>query len=217
MRLRLTLTANAGLCVELGGETVWIDALHESKVPGFSTLDRALQERIFDGAIQKPELVLYTHLHPDHYSPMLTRKALERFEGARLILPGETECVSCGQLQVHFLRTVHEGAQFSQVEHFSLVLECGGKRIFISGDCALEEPSLKGADFDLAVLDFPWLTLRRGRDFLQSSKVCKKAVLYHLPFEGDDVNGYRSAAQKAADFWGALLLCQPLQTLEFEL
>lgn len=38
MAIRVTLSANAGVSVELGGVRIWIDALHDTRVPGFSTL-----------------------------------------------------------------------------------------------------------------------------------------------------------------------------------
>ena len=49
MAIRVTLSANAGVSVELGGVRIWIDALHDTRVPGFSTLDSHLP-------------VSYTHL-----------------------------------------------------------------------------------------------------------------------------------------------------------
>ncbi len=217
MKVRLTLSANAGIALEMGDLVFWVDALHERKVSGFSTLDEALRMRIFSGEFPKPDLLLYTHLHPDHYSDHLTGKALEKYPHARLILPGERAHFSCGQVHVSYVKTIHEGAQFAEVPHWSVVLECAGKRVFISGDCALAEPSLKGADYDLAVLDFPWLTLRKGRDFLKQNSVANRVVLYHLPFAEDDVNGYRAAARKAADAYPAQTLCDPLQRLELDI
>lgn len=217
MKVRLTLSANAGIALEMGDLVFWIDALHERKVSGFSTLDEALRKRIFSGEFPKPDLLLYTHLHPDHYSESLTRQARKMYPDLRVILPGDGECFNCGDVRVSYLKTAHEGAQFADVSHHSILLECSGKRVFISGDCALAEPALKGADYDLAVLDFPWLTLRKGRDFLTQNSVAKRVVLYHLPFAEDDVNGYRAAARKAADAYCGQTLCDPLQRLELDI
>lgn len=217
MKVRLTLSANAGIALEFGGKVFWTDALHEQKMPGFSCVDEALSDRIFSGGLPRPDYLLYTHFHPDHYSEDLTARALKSYPDARLLLTAEGMRFVCGQVCVSYVKTPHEGAQFAGVSHWSVVLECEGKRIFISGDCALAEPSLKGADFDLAVLDFPWLTLGRGRDFLRENRVCKQTVLYHLPFEKDDVNGYRAVARKAAEQFAAYLLCEPLQSLELDI
>ena len=50
MAIRVTLSANAGVSVELGGVRVWIDALHDMRVPGFSTLDSHLLRRLWSEA-----------------------------------------------------------------------------------------------------------------------------------------------------------------------
>ena len=43
------------------------------------------------------------------------------------------------------------------------------------------------------------MTLRRGRAFLEQYIHPDHLILYHIPFEQDDLNGYRKAAEKAVD------------------
>ena len=66
MAIRVTLSANAGVSVELGGVRIWIDALHDTRVPGFSTLDSHLLQRLWsEAAFQSPDAIVsvsYTHL-----------------------------------------------------------------------------------------------------------------------------------------------------------
>lgn len=38
MSIRVTLSANAGVAIEIGGIRIWVDALHDVQVLGFSTL-----------------------------------------------------------------------------------------------------------------------------------------------------------------------------------
>ena len=35
---QVTLSANAGIALSFGGLRVWVDALHDQKIPGFSTV-----------------------------------------------------------------------------------------------------------------------------------------------------------------------------------
>ena len=67
---------------------------------------------------------------------------------------------------------------------------------------------------DLAILDFPWITLRGGRAFLESHIRPTHIVAYHLPFAEDDGNGYRLAAAKAAQRMAGdvRLLLEAMQT-----
>ena len=45
--------------MELGGVRVWIDALHDTRVPGFSTLDSHLLRRLWpEAAFQSPDAIV---------------------------------------------------------------------------------------------------------------------------------------------------------------
>jgi len=77
------------------------------------------------------------------------------------------------------------------------------------------QQAVAGTALDVAILDFPWLTLSRGREFIKQLQA-KQIILYHLPFSEDDVSGYRQSAEKAVSRWeqgNAQLLWQPLQTI----
>jgi len=67
---------------------------------------------------------------------------------------------------------------------------------------------------DLALLDVPWITLKRGREFVQKHIRPKTLLVYHLPFAGDDLYNYRNAAAKSAaqlDGMDVRLLMDPFQ------
>ena len=55
MQLKVTLSANAGICVELAGKKIWVDALHSGRVRGFSTLSPQLQAQMF--ALDAPDVI----------------------------------------------------------------------------------------------------------------------------------------------------------------
>ena len=96
MAIRVTLSANAGVSVELGGVRIWIDALHDTRVPGFSTLDSHLLRRLWsEAAFQSPDAIVYTHCHPDHYAAHLAAEACRRWPKARLFLPHPLEVWRC--------------------------------------------------------------------------------------------------------------------------
>ena len=57
---------------------------------------------------------------------------------------------------------------------------------------------VNGRHLRLALLNFPWITLRRGRDFLQEHLHADHIALYHLPFAEDDTEGFRAATDRAA-------------------
>ncbi len=230
-RCEITLTANAGVMLRLGRSVILVDALHDRQVQGWSTLTperwQALQELL---PAAGPDLILFTHCHPDHFSPRLAAEALERWPGVRQALPearlpgqrlldGRRERLNLPDVTIHLARLPHEGEQFKKVRHYGCILEHDGFRILIPGDCALCAEEL--ADFadecgpvDLAVMDFPWLTLRRGREFLLERLRPGQILIDHLPFAQDDAFSYRTAARKAAAQWQGpplTLLTEPFQ------
>ncbi len=217
----VTLSANAGVSLEFGGHTLWVDALHEGKVPGFSTLDKGLQDQILRGALGVPEQIIYTHCHPDHYSQRLTMLSAERFPGAQVLCPWEREgeefSETTDDLTLTFRQLPHEGLQ--DVRHYGILICCQGKNILLPGDCAIASPELEqwicGRQIHLAILDFPWMTLQRGREFVKAVLRPEHMLLYHLPFAADDCNGYRLSARRFGAECG--ILDAPFQRLTVEL
>lgn len=234
-RCTVTLTANAGVSISLGGLVIWVDALHDQQLPGFSTVSPAQWARICrSGALTPPDVICFTHCHPDHYSRALTEEAARRWPSARLILPepafddqlflrDREERLSAGGVDFRFFRLTHESPMYASVPHYGLTLCHEGFRVLIPGDCAVASPQLSeclgDTAVDLALLDFPWITLRKGREFTRDRIRPRHLLVYHLPFAQDDSVGYRSAAEHAAGLTGlpdVRLLWEPLQQEEVE-
>ena len=232
-KITVTLSANAGVCVDIGGKRIWVDALHSKKVPGFSTVSPALLEKLMEApSFENPDAICYTHCHPDHFSREQTQLALEKWPAAKAFLPqqqfdrqelvaGESPEFVLGDVKLRFLRLPHEGAQYAHVIHYGLLILSGQGNVLVTGDCAVAAPQLQqavaGIPVDVAILDFPWLTLNKGRTALESLQA-KNILLNHLPFPEDDANGFLGSAEKAVSRWEqgtARLLRQPLQTEVF--
>lgn len=212
MECSVTLSANAGVSLLLDGQRIWIDALHDHMIPGFSTLTPhhlALLEQ--HEAFRAPDLILYTHCHPDHFSLPLLQKAHERWPGARILLPehwidgqelvtGDTYDAVCGGVELRFLRLEHERPERYRISHYGLLLRCQGRTILTTGDGIVADPALLtrlGSErVDAALLNFPWASLPRGREFLRRQLQLQHLVVYHLPFAADDAFGYRKALDR---------------------
>lgn len=50
---------------------------------------------------------------------------------------------------------------------------------------------------DLAVLPFPWVTLPKGRAFVEEVIRPRRLLVHHLPLPEDDLYGYRPATEAA--------------------
>jgi len=232
-KLTLTLSANAGVAIAFGGKRIWIDALHNDVVPGFSTIDKKLLGKMLQcEAFFQPDVICVTHCHGDHFSREMMLSAMELWPQATVLLPerkipgqllieGEVYLHRAGALEIRFVRLPHEGEEYANVIHYGILLSYDGKNVLLSGDCRRCAPELaqaiRGQNIDAAILDFPWLTLKKGREFVAEHIGPRYCIGYHLPFAEDDSNGFRGSAQKAALEMGAALLMDPLQTIELEL
>lgn len=235
------LSANAGLSLTIDGTRFWMDVLHDRKTGTFSTVTPELFARLMEApAFDRPDFLLYTHRHPDHYSRELTEKALEAFPDAFVVAPlaeysgpvaftGIGHDWDFGELHFHFFKAPHEGKEYASVRNYGFLLECGGKLIFAPGDSAIGDPQLAevlaGRHIDLAILNFPWITLLRGRKLICESLKPEQLLVCHLPFAEDDMNGYRALSARSLEKLAAALpelkdarlIMDPLQSETFTL
>ncbi|WP_369282414.1 MBL fold metallo-hydrolase [Oscillibacter sp. GMB15532] len=213
---QITFSANAGVALRLGGIRLWVDAVHEEPVSGFSVLSPALQSAVTAHPdFQQPNLIFCTHCHPDHFSRRLLAQAMKRWPLAEVILPERQferqillsqphERLVLPELSIRFVRLPHEGKEYAAVAHYGCLLDHDGFRILIAGDCAVASPVLREflletGPVDLALLNFPWITLSKGRKFIEQFIRPRHLAVYHLPFEQDDIYTYRRAAIRAAE------------------
>ena len=211
---QVTLSANAGVALHLGSMRVWSDALHDQRVVGFSSVTperwNILQAH---PDFSSPDLLFYTHCHPDHYSRSLTEQVIARNPRVSLVMPQQdfdrqlvlsapAAHLALEGLRMDFTRLVHEGALYKDVPLYGCILEYDGFRVLITGDCAVADPKVaefvNGRHIHLALLNFPWVTLRKGRRFVEQVLRPDHLLVYHLPFLHDDRWGYREAAVKGA-------------------
>lgn len=227
MKISVTLSANAGVAIHIGGRRIWVDALHDQKRKGFSTLSSTLQQTMLkQEAFFEPDWICYTHCHGDHYSQRLTEAACKLWPRAKVLAPqapvyGDEYCVEDEGLTLRFMKLPHEGEQYAAVVHYGLMISLNGCNILLPGDCEVASPALLDAVDDtpihLMLLDFPWVTLQRGAKYLRDHFADVPKIVYHLPFAQDDTMGYRAVTQRRlSQFPQAQMLCEPFQTIVIE-
>lgn len=199
--VKLTLSVNAGISLETGDTKILIDAFPYKFDGDFSSLDDSLKEEVFaHAAFKNPDAVCYTHLHGDHYSKEITEEFCRKNPTAKLFMPSERE-VYVGECRLSFIPLVHEGEEYKDVPNYGIDIEINNINILFIGDCQIAGDCLTeyiaGREYDLVVVDFPWVTLSRGKKYLSSVLRPKSILVNHLPLEKDDVNGFREATKKA--------------------
>lgn len=93
--------------------------------------------------------------------------------------------------------TTHMGSQYADISHFSFLVTMGKKHILFLADAGCDESCLKRLEQEPihSVFVTPlFFHSKTGRDVLRRILRPKRVIIYHLPFEGQDPNGYRKMA-----------------------
>lgn len=228
------LLANAGVLLHLNGKSILIDGLHNEKTQRFSAVSPALQQAVLagEGVFSHIDYMLVTHDHPDHASAALTNRFLKAHTETLLLTPQRgllhkdnvreitraQEHVVFGRDSFLFQRVTHDGQEFKNIPNYAIIGEIDEKRFVLFGDAGVDKTLLSHTvfhtHFHLALLNFPFLTLTRGREIIQSLAP-EEAVIFHLPFAQDDINGYLDAARRAREKFESAL--PPLHVLTSEM
>ena len=168
-------TANAGLQICTDGITVLFDGVTEAFPPYLGTPKTVLDAL----AVAPPDVVAYTHLHPDHYDA-----AYASSYSGRLLMPGAQESAFINGVHITGVPTRHIGK--TDIAHLSFVLT-GSQVLWFMGDATpLALKVLQSAAKpDVLVVPFAYaLTPSAWRDAKNTG--AEKIVLLHLPDRRND-------------------------------
>lgn len=212
--IRLIYTANAGVLLQMPGFSAAVDAFHNKRTPPFSPVPGAVMDGLRErGDLARLQAVIVSHCHPDHCTLREVRQALELAPEATLLAPeplldgqvlltGPASHVRAGGVSMDFARLRHDGLKYRSKALYGVTLEAGGRRVLMPGDCidhADVERMTDGKETDVAILNFPWVTLPKHRLFVDNVLRPKHLVIFHLPYLEDDTEGFLPATLKMAD------------------
>ena len=233
---KFAFTSNAGLSIKFPSALIWVDAIHDIKAPTYSTVTPAIKEQIFSDPDyigeykQGPDAMAFSHCHIDHFTSDIVRYARERFPKAKVIMPekyfpdeilvsGETKDVNVKDVDLKFIKTHHCTKRHHNKTHYSLLMNDGNINVFMPMDSSTTDAAMHyyavNTDIDVAVVDFVWALLQKGRDVILNDINPKHLLLYHLPFAGDDMHDWRGQTREAIKLLDAIpdvrILGEPCQ------
>lgn len=162
--LQVTLVANAGLLLEYNGTKLLLDGIFGKKGHPFSAPSPEMWQHMKEGRppFDNIDYLLFTHAHPDHFSPEMTLEFLQSRGVKGLFLPEDEavqqsgltgylqqERISCAVLSdqtnhtgyritpditVRAFRTLHLDKKFQSVPHFCYLITFGEKKILFTAD-----------------------------------------------------------------------------------
>lgn len=230
MEFDLIFTANAGMILETDGLCIAVDAFHNQRALPFSTLPKDLLPALAEsGVLSRLDALFFSHTHSDHYgksaveqvlpyAPKASFLAPESLFPRQILLQGPAVHIALPDGKLDAVRLVHDGPEYREVPLYGLLLTLRNQRILFPGDStdhAGVRQMTQGQPVDVAVLNFPWITLPGNRRFVEQELAPRHLILTHLPYPDDDTEGFISATRKAAEKLTAIpdirLLTCPLQ------
>ena len=215
------LTANAGVLLCINGKKILVDALHNRYTEVFSSVpdDLLFQIAHGEGEFREIDLLVFTHDHPDHYSREWTQEFLKNHPDAHLVSPvndfsganittlkAPEEMHEVKGIKLECVKLIHEGEQFRDVVNYGYKFDIGGFTITVLGDSGPENIPQVFGGADLALYNFPFFTILRGKKMIEELRP-RQMIAYHLPYEEKDVNGYIRATLRSIERNGYANAC----------
>lgn len=162
--LRVTLVANAALLLEYKGTTLLLDGIYGGEGLPFSPLPAQVRQQMKAGQapFDKVDFLLFTHAHPDHFSPEMTLEYVQNRPVKGVFAPDTPAVTESGlpeflarrgipcallsdrtnhtgvritpEITVRAFRTLHLDKKFENVEHFCYLITFGDKNILFTAD-----------------------------------------------------------------------------------
>lgn len=161
--IEVTYLANEGFLLQSGDKRIVIDGLFRRGVSPYATLPKEkLEELEASPSVEKVDLVLVTHRHPDHFDPRSVLRHLEHHSGSRVVGPSQVlaglrsefesefpysarvlgrtpdwkmrEQIVEAELPISLLRLRHSSAQHLEVENLGFLVDFGDLRVLHLGD-----------------------------------------------------------------------------------
>lgn len=224
--IQVTLVANAGILLSFRGRKLLIDGLFRAEDTPFSCIPAKTLEKLLNGYPPYDDIdyLLFTHYHPDHFSPEITRSYLERRGAKGVLLPpghgadllrlqeelealqipcliaetsGVSEARLAADLQIRTLPTGHLDPKFQDVPHVALLLTLGEKRLLVTGDADYIHETFPALPPLRAVFLNPlFFHACSTGTFFRGSFQTDAFCVYHVPFPEDDVFHLQSMLER---------------------
>lgn len=162
--VHVTLIANAGVLLQYDGVTLMLDGVYGREGHPFSNLRPDTWSRMLRGEapFEKLDYLLFSHAHPDHFSPDMTVELLRHRRVKGVFLPDSRSVAESGlppylresglpcvmlsaqtdhasfhiepHISVQAFSTRHLDKKFQGVHHFCYLLTFGEKRLLFTAD-----------------------------------------------------------------------------------
>lgn len=201
--MEIQRTANAGVLLKLDGVSLLLDGLCD-RVEGYPPTPEDVVQQLLQSP---PDLLAFTHNHPDHCSPALL---LPYIQNKRRPILGPASLqnaqVTVGEVRVTAVETRHLGKTEPGLMHYSFVIE-GSQKVWFMGDASPMQLKKLGGFSAPDVLIAPYAYANTEAAWQQVLSLSPKTVvIVHLPEKDRDEWGLRGQVDETAGSFPGLWL-----------
>lgn len=198
--------SNAGVIFNIGDKIVGIDCLCKDSTKLYQDTPSQIREEL------NPDILIFTHEHEDHFCAEYVAEAWEKNPSLQIYstqrtvelmnIPStnvkqvaEGDTVEMDVFRIEFLKTLHEGDQYADIQNLTLLIEKGEKHIVITGDAMpckelFERISSWSPRIDWFFAPFPYVGLRSTRKLMEEYLDIKNIFVLHQPRKEADVQNW---------------------------
>lgn len=188
-----------------------------------------------DDPIGQIDIALFTHDHQDHFDLASTKKFVEMNNKVlvvgpkslctqlRQVLLGDKDRsriitsdlagvpIDYGDgISIKSISIPHEGKKYLDVENIGFLIDLYGIKVLHLGDAALTEMAnsrfrVLTDQVDVALLNFPFVTLGRGRQIISEVIRPGKVYVLHLPNQWEDKYDWIGQTKRAVKEYASVL------------
>lgn len=183
----LRRVSNAGVLLQLDGVKLLLDGFCSTVGPYLATPASIGQSLLAD----PPDLVAFTHDHPDHCDHALAeqyhRQTLRPVLGPENLPCGTTtRGIAAGWVSVLPIKSRHIGKEYFHIPHVSFDIE-GSKTVWFLGDAVPSQ--WHGIDRKCHVLIAPFAYATTEAAWRRTCELADHVVLVHMPLRENDPAG----------------------------
>lgn len=185
-KAKVTYIANEGVMIEAAGKKVLIDGLHRKYLDEYAYPPDDLREQLekAEGVFKGVDLLLFSHIHGDHFSadsarlhlmnnseavlatsPQIIEAVRKDFGEVKKIerrlkeIPWEwkTEHPYDKDVKVRFLGLSHGTGRHATIQNFGHVIEAGGLKFLHLGDADMSDENFDAFDLEKAAIDVAFI------------------------------------------------------------
>lgn len=223
--MRMRYVSNAGIILETEGKSIGVDCFCKDENGRYYDVAANVKEELLEAvASGRLNTLIFTHEHSDHFSPEYVKEAFEKNRDIKIYgnqavltnlsaygIPKENLIKLCssqkmefGDIKVQAIRTAHDGEQYADIEHFTLLINIGRKSIVVTGDAnpqkeLFEQICQWSQNMDWLLAPFPYVGLSTARKAMKGALDIRHIFVLHQPRKEADVQGWIANTKKVCE------------------